>query len=80
MLGDKTSAVMRGPVMGLPLYMCREKRGLMGRMVKGAGQRGGMERLQSVFGIGRGSVWAGFTLPEMATSRTKKKINAKCSC
>lgn len=45
MLGDKTSAVMRGPVMGLPLHMCREKRGLMGRMVKGAGQRGGMERL-----------------------------------
>lgn len=73
MLGEETSAVTWRPVMGLHLYMCREQKGLMGRMAKGTGEKGGMERLQSVFCIGREIVGAGHALPEMATSSTKKK-------
>lgn len=73
MLGEETSAVTWGPVMGLHLYTCREQKGLMGRMAKGTREKGGMERLQSVFCIGRDIVGAARALPELATSSTKKK-------
>ena len=39
MLGKETSAVTRGPVMELQLYMCREQMGLTESMAKGAGER-----------------------------------------